>query len=234
MYKRSVKSLLKSLAIPVIMLAVLLFFFYFGKYLPTPSPQELVNNVIIKFGTLELWAIFLIAIVEGFLLLGQYFPGGIVVFFSIVSAGKDLLRISILTFVISISFIIAYILNYLIGKYGLYHVFARLGFKKSLEKSKKKVHEKAAAAIALSYADPNLASITATAAGIIRLPFKRFLLLSIVWVFLWNIFWAIIIYILGGAALDLVGMKYIFFVLALWIIIILFHFFFPKNKNHKL
>ncbi len=226
---KSIKSLFKSLTLPVTILVILIFFSYFSQWLPIPSPEDLINKTIQVFGELKWWAVFLIALVEGFLFLGQYFPGGVIVFFSIISAGKDLGRISLLILIISIAFVIAYTLNYVLGRYGIYTIFTKLGFKKSIDKSKKKVKDKAFKAIALTYEDPNIASITATAAGIVHLPFKKFLLFSSIWALVWNIFWAAVIYFLGEATLNLVGINYIFFIIFAWIFILVLKHFFSKK-----
>jgi len=232
---KNLKNLIKSLAFPLSILIILLILSFLGKYLQVPTPEDLVNKVISTFGGLEIWAVFLIALVEGFLFLGQYFPGGIIIFLSIISAGRDIFRISILVLTISVAFIIAYSLNYTIGKYGFYSLFNKIGLGNTIKNSSEKIRKKASTAIAISYEDPNLASITATAAGIVRLPFKHFLLLSSIWTLIWNIFWATIIYFLGETALNLIGVNYIFFILFVWIILIILRFFISRNKaKHKL
>jgi membrane protein DedA with SNARE-associated domain len=107
----------------------------------------------------------------------------------------------------------------------------KFGLGKALKMSEKKIKKRASVAIAISYEDPNLASITATAAGIIHMPFRHFLFLSAIWIVLWNIFWAALIYFLGETALNLIGVNYIYFILVVWIAIILFRFFISKNKT---
>lgn len=229
------KSLFKSLSLPITILLFLLLFSYLGKFLPIPSSEDLINKVLETFGELNLWAVFIIALIEGFLFLGQYFPGGIIVFFSIISAQGDISRISILVLVISISFIIAYSLNYLVGRYGVYKIFNKIGFGNAIKSSQKKIRKNASTAIAISYEDPNLASIVATASGIVNLPYKKFLFLSVIWTFFWNVFWAITIYFLGEATIKLIGINYIFFIIIIWMILIIFRFIFSRHKEkHKL
>lgn len=231
MSKKDLKSLFKSLSLPLAIILFLLLFSYLGKFLPIPSSEDLINQVLSKFGELNLWAVFFIALIEGFLFLGQYFPGGIIVFFSIISAEGDLTKISVLVLVISISFVIAYSLNYLVGRYGIYKIFNKLGFGNAIKSSQKNIRKKASTAIAISYEDPNLASITATASGIVRLPFKKFFILSVFWTLFWNIFWATAIYFLGEATLKLIGINYIFFIAIIWIVLIIFRFFISRHKE---
>ncbi len=231
MHKNSLRNLFKSLSLPIAIILFLLLFSYLGKFLAIPSSEDLINIVLSEFGELNLWAVFFIALIEGFLFLGQYFPGGIIVFFSIISAQGDLVRISALVLVISVSFVIAYSLNYFVGRYGLYKIFNKIGFGNAIKSSQKKILKKASTAIAISYEDPNLASITATASGIVRLPFKKFLILSIIWALFWNIFWAIAIYFLGEATLKLIGVNYIYFIALVWMALIIFRFFISKHKE---
>ncbi len=235
MHKSKLIELFRRLSLPIAIFFSLLFFSYLGRFLPIPSSEDLIQNVLDMFGELNLWAVFIIALIEGFLFLGQYFPGGIIVFFSIISAQGDIDRIVLLVLVISISFVMAYSLNYLVGRYGVYKIFDKLGFGNAIKSSQEKIKKKASTAIAISYEDPNLASIVATASGIVRLPFKKFLILSIIWTFIWNIFWATTIYFLGEATLKLVGVNYIFFILIIWMILIIFRFTISIHKEkHKL
>jgi len=64
----------------------------------------------------------------------------------------------------------------------------------SIEKSKAKLVQQGMNAIFFSYWEPNLASFTATAAGVLKVPFKIFSLYSAMGIVLWNIFWGTLVY----------------------------------------
>jgi membrane-associated protein len=217
-HKLRVKELLRIISVPLTFLVIYLTMILFWKLFGLPSPEELVSIITGYFDRYGLLVIFLSSLIEGFLLLGQYFPGGFVIFFGVISAGKSIGRAIQVVIVVSTAFFIAYYLNYLVGKYGFYKLFEKFGLKKSIDKAKKKLRKHTFKAILFSYWEPNLASITATAAGILEIPLKKFLLYSRVGITVWNTFWGALVFILGGTALKFTGIRYITVVLLVWII----------------
>ena len=69
----------------------------------------------------------------------------------------------------------------------------------------------------MSYWQPNLAALTSTSAGILQLSFKKFLIYSLFATISWSIFWGVLVYFLGEAALSLVGLRFVIFAIAAWI-----------------
>ncbi len=192
------------------------------KVLNLPTDDQLLIIVREWFVRYGLWIVFISALIEGFLLLGQYFPGGFIIFLGVISAGKDIPRAIEVVSVVCVSFFIAYSLNYLVGKYGWYKLLAKFGLIGSVERSKEKLMKQGLNAIFFTYWEPNLASLTATAAGILGIPFKKFLLYSAIGIVLWNIFWGTLVYILGESALKIAGLKWVLIIFGIWIGIILF------------
>jgi membrane protein DedA with SNARE-associated domain len=72
-------------------------------------------------------------------------------------------------------------------------------------------------AIFTTYWQINLASLTSTAAGILRFPLVPFVIFSSSATVLWIGFWSTAIYFLGQAAMTLVGLRLALVVIALWI-----------------
>ena len=118
------------------------------------------------------------------------------------------MRATEVVLVVSIAFFVSYIMNYLIGKYGWYKLFVKFGLKKPLDNAQKRLNKHGLKAIMFSYWEPNLASITATAAGVLKLSIKKFILYSIIGVIVWNTFWGVLVFKLGEEALKLTGLKY--------------------------
>ena len=75
-------------------------------------------------------------------------------------------------------------------------------------------------AVVLSYWEPNLASIIATAAGTLQIPLLRFELYSVLGITLWNIFWGMLVFFLGTAALQMMGLKFVLIVFVIWVSVI--------------
>lgn len=232
--KSKIFYILKLLSVPLILIAIYLSMFVIWKLLNLPTDDQMVAITKDAFEKYGLWVVFISALIEGFLLLGQYFPGGIIIFLGVISAGKNIPRAVEVVSVVSIAFIIAYTLNYLVGRYGWYRLLVKFGLNKSLEDAKQKLSMQGLNAIIFSYWEPNLASITATAAGILQIPMRQFQMYSASGVIVWNIFWGTLVFSLGTAALQITGLKYVLVIFVVWVAIILTKAYFGKRKELNL
>jgi len=228
---KKTKDILDALSIPFALITIYLSMYIVWKLLGLPNDDQIIILVKRYFAEYSLLVIFLSALIEGFFLLGQYFPGSIVIFLGVISAGKDVFKVSEVVLIVGIAFLISYSLNYLLGKYGFYLMFAKFGLKESVENAKNKLKKNGLNFILLSYWEPNLASITATAAGVLRIPIKFFLLYSFFGIALWNIFWGTFVYLFGEEALKLAGLKYILIIFFIWVsIIIIKEYWFKRER----
>lgn len=225
------KEVLKLLTIPLILLGIYLSMYVVWKLLNLPTDDQMLVIVREWFSKYGLWIVFISALIEGFLLLGQYFPGGFIIFLGVISAGKNIPRAIEVVSVVSVAFFIAYTLNYLVGKYGWYKLLIKFGLKKSLDNSQEKLVKQGLNTIFFSYWEPNLASLTATAAGILQVSLKKFSLYSAIGIIIWNIFWGTLVYILGESALKIAGLKYVLIIFGVWITIIVAKKYFIDRKN---
>ena len=219
--KKIYTDILKILSVPLILLGIYLSMALVWKLLNLPNDDHMLVIVKMYFAEYGLWLVFIGALIEGFLLLGQYFPGGFIIFLGVISAGRDLPRASEVVVTVMLAFFISYTLNYWVGKYGWYRLLVKFGLKQSLEHAKEKLTRQGLSAVILSYWEPNLASVIATAAGILQIPLKKFLVYSAIGVTLWSIFWGTLIFLLGDAALNIIGFKYVIIIFGIWIGIIL-------------
>ena len=225
------KDILRLLIIPFILLATYFIVLLVWVLLELPSPEALTEIIANYFNTYGLWIIFISALIEGFFILGQYFPGSTIIFIGVISAGKDVVKAVEVVTVVSIAFIIAYYGDYLIGRYGWYKLFLKFGVKPALEQAKKKVSRHVFKGIISSYWEPSLATIAATAAGILQVPHKKFLLYSTIGVIIWLSFWGTLIFILGQAALQIMGPRGILIIFTVWVIAIIAAYFIEKRNE---
>lgn len=93
----------------------------------------------------------------------------------------------------------------------------KFGLKKPTEKAQTQLSKYGLSGIFLSYWQPNLAALASTAAGILQFPFKKFILYSATAAILWNMFWGVLVYVLGEAALTAIGARFVMVVIILWI-----------------
>ena len=228
---QTIKEIAGLLAIPLILLATYFLVFLIWIAFNLPSADELVSIVTNYFNNYGLWIVFISALIEGFFIIGQYFPGSTIIFIGVISAGKDVVRAAEIVLIVGVAFTMAYYGDYLIGRYGWYKLFLKFGLKKPIEQAKKKISRHAFKGIVSSYWEPSLATIAATAAGILQIPHRKFLFYSTIGVVVWLSFWGTLVFFLGQASLKIMGPKYILMITAVWIIFIIIAYFVEKRNE---
>ena len=203
-------------------------------WLNLPNKNELL--VVLKdfFDKYGLIIVFLAAIVEGLFLVGWYVPGGTVMFIGVILAGKNIALVLLNGLIITIGLLLAYALNYFIGYYGWYRLLKKFGQSEQLDKYKIKIQKDLGTGLFLSYWHPNVAVWASTAAGILKINFKQFFWRSALVLLIWNLLWGALVYILGEKALAMASFKFIFMVIAIWILIkLLLSYKLSKIKNKQ-
>jgi len=228
MNKSKLKKFTKEISLPLIALVLYLILFKFQKVVSIPSQGSYLDLVRNFVNNQSLIWIFLIALVEGGLILGQYSPGGLVIFLTILSAGDNLLRVVAIVITVTIAFSIAYSFDYFLGYYGFNKIGEKFGLKKYITHAQKVLSKNEFNAIFFSYWDNNLASITATASGTLKISYKKFLSYSVGAIFFWNVFWATMLILFGNTALTFFGPKYLLLIIVLWGLFVVYKNFIKK------
>ena len=231
--KQGLKNIIKILSAPLALLAAYLFVLLLWRVLGLPKEEVLIETTKNWFNHYGLWVVFVSAILEGTLILGQYYPGGLVIFLGVIAAGHDIPKIIQVVAVVSLAFLIGYSIDYLIGRYGSYKLFLKFGLKKSLDKAQGKLQKHELNAVMFSYWEPNLASITATAAGILQVPLAKFSLHSAIGIIIWNAFWGTLVASLGAKALQLIGLKWVLIIFSAWVIVLLVKHYAVDKRESK-
>ncbi len=229
------KYYLKLLSLPLGWLVTIISLFVVWNIFDLPRAEVLIRYIGVWFNTYGLVVLLAGAFIEGILLLGSYFPGVFVIFAGVVSAhslSEAMLRIGIGT----IGLILAHSTNYTLGKYGWYKLLTKFGLRSSIEEAQGKLLKHGPLAIFTSYWLPSMSALTDTAAGILHMPFKKFISYSVSAVIFWDLLVGLIVYFLGEKALVAVTsggtteLLIQFAVVAIWIFILLI-FDFHKNKT---
>lgn len=218
---QSMRELASRLWLPLFSLIAFGAFYSLWFIFDLPPQDEIIATTRDYFDRYGLITVFVSAILEAVLMAGWYYPGSLVIVLAATFAGKDLAQLSQVWFVTTLGFIFAHAFNFYIGKYGWYRLISALGFREALEKAKTQLIAYGPRAIFLSYWHPNLAALTATAAGILSIPFRTFILYSIAATIPWNIMWTTLAYFLGEKAVDAIGPKFVIAFIALWIVVLL-------------
>lgn len=208
----------KRIALPFIFLLVFLSLYMVWKALNLPPESELIEIARGYFEKYGIITVLVSSIIEGMLLVGWYYPGSLVIFLGVIFAGKDVLQVIFVVSFVTLGLSIGYIINFFLGKYGWYRLLLAFGLKKPLNDAQKRLTKYGLSGIFVSYWQPNLAAVTSTAAGILRFPFRKFLLFSSFAVILWNVFWGTLVYFMGETALSIVGLKFVFVSILIWIL----------------
>ncbi len=212
------KSFLKQISIPLICIATVLSLYLIWFLFDFPPREEMITIAKGYFETYGIITIFIASLIEGMLLVGWYAPGGLIIFLGVIlSAGNPAQAAASVSATI-LGFIIAYTLNYYIGKYGWYRLLLRFGLSGPLENAKARFQKQSFKAIYLTYWQPNLGGLVATSAGILHANPRKFFFTSALGAILWSAFWGLSAYFLGEKILEYLGIVF-FGIMIGWIIV---------------
>lgn len=172
-----------------------------------PDAKTIIKIISDLYKTYGYSLVFVGGILEGLFLIGNYVPGSAVIFLGSALSRTGQLQFPWVIFFGVVGLNVAYSANYFLGKYGWYHILARFGLEKQILYTEKKLKENTFKAIGIGYFSITTAAFVSTAAGIIRLPFRRFLMLSIVSQLFWSLVWGGVAYFFGLPLIEFV-LKY--------------------------
>lgn len=173
--------------------------------LPVPELAELVALLRRVYGRHGYWVVLLGSLVEGTVVANWYFPGSTIVLLGAAFAREGVVRLPLVLGLAAVGFFLGASLNYLLGRYGWYRLLERLGLGRALEEANRRVARFGWRAVFLGYVNPALGVVLSTSAGILRLPYGRFLLVSLAAVVFWTVVWGTLAYWFGLLILELVS-----------------------------
>lgn len=193
----------RSARLPLFGMAVVAALFALWHALDLPAPESLLPLLTTYLERYGLITVLIASLLESLLVLGWYFPGGVVIFLAVAASPTPEHAIFTVLAVIA-GFYIGYTLNFFLGKYGWYRLLLRFGIRKQLEDAEHKLERFGVRAIFSSYWMPGLGGLIATAAGTLQYQTPRFLFWSLIATTLWCAFWGAVVYALGQHAMELV------------------------------
>jgi len=217
-YIKSSKIDFKKALLPISVLGILLIIYIAWRFFALPSDDVLLLIAKSYFDEYGLAILVVSAFIEGTVLVGWYYPGSLIIFIGVILAGKDIPKVAESVLAITVGLFFAYIINFLLGKYGWYRLLLKFGLRDALADVRGRVTKYGLVTIFMSYWQPNLAALVATSAGILDFSFVKFLLYSLVAAALWNTFWGTLVYFVGEGVLSLVGIKFVLLAIFVWIV----------------
>lgn len=184
--------------------------FFRIKFADTSTFIQKIENI---YSTAGYPLIFFGAILESMFLVGLFVPGSVVLLLGAAFSKLGIVQYPLVFIFGTSGLIIGYIINYLLGKYGWHNVLSWAGLEKGIKESKARLEKHGAKTILLGYFFPGSASFLSTAAGIIHMPFKKFLLFSILAQSFWSFFWGILAFAFGISLVEFIIKYFIFFLL---------------------
>lgn len=199
-----------SLASIILLLVVYISLFVFiqGKI---PEPEKIGEAIIGLYKTYGYPLLLIGAIIEGIFLVGNYFPGSAILLIGAAVSKNGTLYFPFVVMISVVGLSISYTINYLLGRYGWYHVLSRFGLEQGLATAEKKLKSNEIKTFTIGYISITTAAFISTAAGVMRLPYKRFIVMSVLCQLVWSLLWGSVAYMLGFAFVELL-LKYLVYV----------------------
>ncbi len=204
--------------------------FWLWHFFHLPSQKDLIEIVKNYYNLYGLPAIFIIAILEFIIGIGNYFPGMAVIFVALsVAGGNFILAVKTVTTIIA-GVLIGHHINFFLGKYGIEKFIHKLGFTKDIENLQSKIKEKGIFYAFFLYFIPSLPVFISTALGISKINYFRFLLFIVPTAVFWNIFWATLSYFYGLKVFEALTSYYSIFI----IMVLYFIYMYKSGKFEEL
>lgn len=191
-----------SLIAPLILLAVYVTILTILKG-AIPPADEIISHLEGLYSRFGYEIIFIGAFLEGALLIDLFIPGTSIVLFGAILTRTGVIEFPLYLLSAFCGFTLGFLLDYLLGYLGFSNIFKKLGLGVELEKAKDKLRKIGGRAFLLGYFHPDVATIFVTAAGIIRLPMKEFLIYNAIAGLFWLTFWSSIAYLAGEGLIAL-------------------------------
>lgn len=228
---------LKLLALPLLFLVVTSTLTLAWKIFDLPETEALTRVVGEWFDKYGLPALFFSSILEGLLLVGGYFPGVFVIFLGVLVADSPYEAVQAVG-VSTLGLLVAHVTNYFLGKYGWYKLLVKFGMAGAIETKKSQLEKRGPLAIPLSYGFPSIGALTNTAAGIIGMQFRKFLLYSVLSSIFWYSTVGLLVYHIGDSALEIASgggnaRWVVFLIIGIWMVSLVYLDRIKKAETHE-
>jgi membrane protein DedA with SNARE-associated domain len=179
----------------IVVIVYLAIMFLARKYIV--DAPTLIGHIKNLYDIYGYWLVFFGAFFEGLFVIGLYLPGSLVVLLGAALAKSGVISFPLVILLAVIGFNCGFAVNYVLGKYGWYKFIRSIGLQKQVDHAKAKLEKYEIMALLFGYATPSTATFLTTAAGMLRMPFKRFIIASLLIQTGWTLLWGTLSYTLG-------------------------------------
>jgi membrane protein DedA with SNARE-associated domain len=195
------KKIILTIQVVIVFLIYSLTLIYIRRHIPE-APQ-LVQRIEGFYGQYGYDMIFLGALLEGTFMVGFYVPGSFIVLLGAVLAKSGIVSFPFVILFGTLGLLLGYIINFMLGRFGWYHIVEGVGLGKSIKSAEDTINKHQKYALFWGYMMPSTASFLSTAAGILRVDFKKFLLQSLLTQLFWSLLWGGLAYVFGMPFVEL-------------------------------
>lgn len=201
----------------LVILAIYIGFFVFARqYIPsTEVILQTMQTLYYKYGYA---LIFFGAMFEGMFVIGNYVPGSAMILLGAALSRTGTLQLPLVILCATSGLVISYCINYALGKFGWFHILSRFGIDKTIKMAEEKLQNHKNKAMFLGFIYPGSAALLASAAGVLKIPFRQFVLIAIVSQFFWSSVWAILAYFVGIVLVEVVLKSAVFIFVAIGVV----------------
>lgn len=221
---KGLKDFGKFAALPIMLFILMGVFLLLYNLFNLPSFEEILDFAQNQFQKHGYLVVLIASLIEGFLLVNWLFPGSIVMVMGAVFATKGQQSIVITMFLITFGLYAMSIFNYYLGKYGWYKVLVKFGLATEIKKMKARLEKHGLKILVVTYFHPQVGALTATAAGILQIKSRKFLVASLLTYVLWSLIWTASVYIVGEQMLKILNFKNLMIIVGGWIIFMIGQF----------
>lgn len=147
--------------------------------------QAVLEQMRIWTSLYGLWALAVGSVIETLFMVGVYLPGSLVIVISVALFGKDVASLFKVFLCINMAAFFTNIVNYYIGKTGVYKFFRWMGAQKAIDNAHTQMDNYGTWSIFLSGVHPNLLGIMIAYAGLSRKSLFKTMVTSLVTTAIW-------------------------------------------------
>ena len=178
-----------------------------------PDINQLLVAITSLYKTYGYFLVFFGALFESMFMIGLYIPGSAVVLIVAAVSRTGVLSFPLVFLFGTTGLVCGYIINYLLGRYGWFHILSGLGLEKAVGQAKEKLTKHRIKTLLVAYCNPAAGSFVSTAAGILKIPFWEYLFFAVLFQSIWALIWGTLAYFFGLLLVELI-IKYSGFVVA--------------------
>lgn len=195
-------------------LPVFLLILYLGFFLSIRGKLPTGEELIAIFGDLYAKYGYTILVVSAFLeslfLINLFVPGQVSMALGIIFTKTGHMQFAGVIPSIVVGALCAYVVDYLLGKYGLSNLFKKYKIvDKHISESVRHTSNLSHKSLALSFIHSNLAAFISFGCGVMKYNFLKFFLFALTFTIIFTSMWAVLIYLFSDVILEIIK-KYIY------------------------